>query len=161
MTSRGDESDLFAELHGPLVSKLTGALGGDRHLAEEAATLAWLILLRRQPERSPQLGGWLYVTGLHEAWRIRRRQQRDDSLFAAPELPDLVGVGRDPVEILRERDQLQLLNQLPPAQRVTLGLFARGYSYREIAQLTGHSYTWVNRHITEGRARIRQLNNDD
>lgn len=160
MTSRGDEGELFARLHGPLVSKLAGALGGDRHLAEEAATLAWLILLRHQPHRSETLGGWLYVTGLHEAWRIRRLHRRQDSLLEEY-VPDLVGAGRDPVEVLCERDQLQLLDRLAAAQRLTLGLFARGHSYREICELTGRSYTWVNRHITEGRRRLHELNNED
>lgn len=159
MSPRGDEGDLFAELHDPLVVKLTAAFDGDRHLAEEAATFAWLVMLRRQPERSNGLGGWLYVTGLHEGWRLRRRGQRQD-LFEMPEIPAVAGNGRDPLEVVRERDQLQLLEQLPDRQRLTLTLFAAGYSYSEIAAATGHTYTWVNRQMTKGRAALRQLTGD-
>ncbi len=159
MTPRGDEARLFAELHEPLVDSLTSALRGDRHLAEEAATVTWLILLRRQPDRSRPLDGWLYVTALSAARRIRRQGHHLD-LF---EIPDhtAAGVGRDPLDIVRQRDQLHLLAQLPAAQRNTLALLARGYSHREIAAATGHTPTWVHRHITEGRTALRRLADED
>ena len=159
MTPRGDEARLFAELHEPLVDSLTSALRGDRHLAEEAATVTWLILLRRQPDRSRPLDGWLYVTALSAARRMRRQGHHLD-LF---EIPDhtAAGVGRDPLDIVRQRDQLHLLAQLPAAQRNTLTLLARGYSHREIAAATGHTPTWVHRHITEGRSALRRLADED
>ena len=155
MTPRGDEARLFAKLHEPLVAKLTSALRGDRHLAEEAATVTWLILLRRQPDRARPLDGWLYVTALNAARRIRRQGHHLD-LF---EIPDqtAAGVGRDPLDIVRQRNQLQLLEHIPAAQRNTLTLLARGYSHREIAAATGHTPTWVHRHITAGRAALRRL----
>ena len=48
------------------------------------------------------------------------------------------------------------LARLKPAEREALGLFAIGYSYREICELTGWTYTRVNRCIAEGRARLRE-----
>ena len=48
------------------------------------------------------------------------------------------------------------LARLKPAEREALGLFALGYSYREICELTGWTYTRVNRCIAEGRARLRE-----
>ena len=48
------------------------------------------------------------------------------------------------------------LVRLKPAEREALGLFAVGYSYREICELTGWTYTRVNRCIAEGRAALRQ-----
>jgi DNA-directed RNA polymerase specialized sigma24 family protein len=33
---------------------------------------------------------------------------------------------------------------------------ARHYSYREIQQLLDVTYTWVNRHVTEGRRALRE-----
>lgn len=159
MTPHGDEARLFAELHEPLVASLTSALRGDRHLAEEAATVTWLILLRRQPDRDRPLNAWLYVTALTAARRIRR-QGHHLELF---EIPDqtAAGVGRDPLEIVGQRDQLQLLEQLSASQRNTLTLLGRGYSHREIAAATGHTYTWVHRHITEGRAALRRLADEE
>ena len=40
---------------------------------------------------------------------------------------------------------------------MALILQAQGYSYAEIQQLCGWTYTKVNRCLAEGRARLRQL----
>lgn len=156
MTAHGDEAKLFAAHHDDLVNQLARRLGGDRDTAEEACALAWLQLLRVQPERSDALGGWLYVTAKHEAWRLYRT--RTAATGADRVLAEHTGpAARDPYEQLTERDQLRLLAHLSPAQRRVLCLVATGHSYKEICAATGHTYTWVNRHITEGRARLRQL----
>jgi DNA-directed RNA polymerase specialized sigma24 family protein len=39
---------------------------------------------------------------------------------------------------------------------VVLTLQLAGYSYKEIAERLGKTYTWVNRHLTEGRAELRR-----
>jgi DNA-directed RNA polymerase specialized sigma24 family protein len=41
-------------------------------------------------------------------------------------------------------------------RRRALVLQAAGYSYKEIAEKLGVTYTNVNRHITEGRAELRK-----
>jgi DNA-directed RNA polymerase specialized sigma24 family protein len=38
-----------------------------------------------------------------------------------------------------------------------LVLRAAGYGYKEIAERLGVTYTNVNRHVTEGRAELREL----
>jgi len=157
MTAHGDEAKLFAAHHGELVNQLARRLGGDRDTAEEACALAWLQLLRVQPERSESIGGWLYVTAKHEAWRLYRLRSRDGGGTHDRLLERTGPAGRDPYEQLAERDQIRLLAHLSPAQRRVLCLVATGHSYKEICVATGHTYTWVNRHITEGRARLRQL----
>jgi DNA-directed RNA polymerase specialized sigma24 family protein len=40
--------------------------------------------------------------------------------------------------------------------RSALTLVAAEYSYREIQQLLGVTYTWVNRHVSEGRQALRR-----
>ena len=52
-----------------------------------------------------------------------------------------------------ERD----LPRLKPQERRALGLLAAGHSYKEICALTGWTYTKVNRSVTEGRRRLREL----
>ena len=49
------------------------------------------------------------------------------------------------------------LAALKPAERWALGLIAAGYSYQEVGQITGWSYTKINRSAAEGRARLREL----
>jgi DNA-directed RNA polymerase specialized sigma24 family protein len=67
----------------------------------------------------------------------------------------------DPVWIAEDRDEDQrraaLVSQLPAHQRLVLNLQAQGYSYQQICLATGKTYTWVNRHLHEGRARLRRL----
>jgi len=47
------------------------------------------------------------------------------------------------------------LIHLTPDQRTALILLAAGFSYREIADRRGWTYTKVNRSIAEGRAALR------
>jgi hypothetical protein len=49
------------------------------------------------------------------------------------------------------RQGAEALAQLKPQEIRALQLRAEGYSYREICQLTGWTYTKVNRCLTEGR----------
>jgi Putative zinc-finger len=51
----------------------------------------------------------------------------------------------------------EALATLKPQEVRTLGLLAEGYSYREIADITGYSSTKVNRAIAEGRERFRHF----
>ena len=57
---------------------------------------------------------------------------------------------------LEAREALRVLAELPARQRDDLTLFVAGFSYREIAQITGgRTYTNVNKHLAKARARIR------
>jgi DNA-directed RNA polymerase specialized sigma24 family protein len=66
-----------------------------------------------------------------------------------------------PQETLERREQvaagIRLLSGLKPQERLALILQAQGYSYAEIRQLCGWTYTKVNRALAEGRARLRAL----
>jgi len=156
---RGDESELFALHHSRLVAQLSRRLGGDRGVAEDACTLAWVQLLRLQPERGDTLYGWLYVTAKHEAYRILRERAREHAAHQAAAAGSDPRAS-DPFETISDLERIELMRRLSAAQRLTLSLRAAGYSYKEISVATGHTYTWVNRHLTEGTAKLRQLNQD-
>ena len=47
------------------------------------------------------------------------------------------------------------LAELKPAERRALGLIGAGYSYREVGEITGWTYTKINRCLSEGRAALR------
>jgi len=59
------------------------------------------------------------------------------------------------LEELRER--AALLGLLKRDERIALVLLAAGYSYREIGERQGWTYTKVNRCIAEGRRRLGDL----
>lgn len=54
----------------------------------------------------------------------------------------------------------EALRRLKPHERRALRLQAAGYSYREIAELSGWTYTKVNRCISEGRRAFRKALED-
>lgn len=54
--------------------------------------------------------------------------------------------------VLEARERL---GALKPAERRVIGLIAAGYSYAEVGQITGWTYTKTNRCAAEGRAALR------
>ena len=124
--------------------------------AEDAYQRAAEILLTHQPTGSDDdVCRWLRTTVKHEALAIRRRQAR--VLPSGPaERVQVTGVNpADTAEraerFERLRQGAQALGRLKPQEVRCLRLRAEGYSYREICELTGWSYTKVNRCLTEGR----------
>lgn len=148
---RGDEEELFRRHNHPLVALVQRRLGVSREVAEDACALAWLQLLRRQPGRE-RIVGWLYTVAKHEAFALLRRTRRespDDEVAARPD-------GLDLDDAIEARRALRLLDWLKPQQRLVLRLRMEGHSYASIQACTGQSYTWVNRHVTEGRRALRE-----
>lgn len=56
---------------------------------------------------------------------------------------------------LQAREALGALASLPPKQRQDYALHAAGFTYAEIAQLTGRTYTNVDKTLDKARARMR------
>jgi RNA polymerase sigma factor (sigma-70 family) len=152
VVDRRQAEELFRQHHRRLVRQLERRLGASRELAEDACGLAWLQLLRVQPG-GDRIGGWLYIVAKHEAFTLLARSGRE---IAHEELP-AVGRTVELEEMLDARTVLSLISQLKPQQRLVLLLQAEGHSYKSICELTGRTYTWVNRHISEGRRALRRL----
>jgi Sigma-70 region 2 len=68
-TPRGDEGELYRRHHRDLHRTVARAVNGSRELIEDACQTAWLILLRRQPDRE-RVFGWLRTVAIHEAYRL-------------------------------------------------------------------------------------------
>ena len=168
---RGDEAELFRLHYTRLVRRVQRGDGVPEAVAEDCASFAFLQLCRRQPTRCEQTPGWLRIVARHEAYAWHRHTRRcpslDEPVSDAPELggdratfADLV---RAPVDIelaVDAREALRSLAGLGERRRTALTLKVAGYSYREIQELLGVSYTWINRHITEGRAKLRERARD-
>jgi DNA-directed RNA polymerase specialized sigma24 family protein len=125
------------------------------------AQFAWLKFLEKQPART-NVFGWLYTTAKHEVYARSRRAKRERVAEQLPDrsddhdLParlDRAEVGRLLRTVMRTR--------LTANQRAALTLWAQGYRYKEIAQRLGKTFTWANRHITEGIAALRRAMRDD
>jgi RNA polymerase sigma factor (sigma-70 family) len=127
--------------------------------ADEALQRATLILLTKAPPHPPRrLAGWMHVVTRREALAVRRERERLLGGELGETLASSTPCPAERAERLeRSRDRMRSLGRLKPDQRRALVLKGGGYSYREICELTGWTYTKVNRCLAEGRARLRQL----
>jgi len=129
--------------------------------AEEAFQRALLILLTKAPELpGEQATAWMHVVTRREALAVRRERTRmlsgRDTEPDRPEPAELLACERPgPAERAERRERVAIsaeaLALLKPQERRALALKAEGYSYREIMQITGWTYTKVNRCMAEGR----------
>jgi len=124
--------------------------------AEDAYQRGLEILLRKAPTtREEELVPWLKTVVKHEAFALRRQRERKSPVTEDGELGErgtTAAATHDQAERYEDlRQGAEALRQLKPQEVRALRLKAEGYSYAEICQITGWTYTKVNRCITEGR----------
>jgi RNA polymerase sigma factor (sigma-70 family) len=140
--------------------------------ADDAFQRSVEILLTKAPAGAEpnHLAAWMQVVTRREALALRRAREHllgrssiaGDQGFEMPDPLDRVVCDRpDPPERLerteRVAEAIRLLAGLKPQERRALVLQAHGYSYAEIGEICGWTYTKVNRCLSEGRARLREL----
>jgi len=131
--------------------------------AEDAYQRAVEILLTKAPPRPPhQLAAWMQVVTRREALAVRRARERlVTGLDGDDRLHEVACDRPGPAEQAERRERIALaagaLALLKPHERLAIVLHAHGYSYAEICELCGWTYTKVNRCLAEGRARLREL----
>jgi RNA polymerase sigma factor (sigma-70 family) len=136
--------------------------------AEEALHDTFILFINHfDPDTGAPPLAWLTLTLKRRCWATYRRQQllqrqepnptattnpgsQSDELLDPSRLPDELAVVSANVSEARHK-----LSQLKRDERRALSLLAIGYSYREICDVTGWTYTKVNRCISEGRASLR------
>jgi RNA polymerase sigma factor (sigma-70 family) len=155
---RGYAADLYRRHHQALMIAVSHAINGSPQLIEDACQTAWTILVRRQPERA-SVFAWLYVVAIHEAYRlsaIERRELHLEDLAIEGDWETILA-GRVTIEDqLEALEALRALAGLPDRQRQDLSLRVAGFSYREIAAMTGgRTFTNVNKHLVKARVAIR------
>jgi RNA polymerase sigma factor (sigma-70 family) len=139
-----------------------------RHLADDACAFAWCRLVDRidiQIDDRERYVGWVYTVARNEHLALIRRDHGHFSLDSwavesrdAP-LEQLPGLG-EPHVIAEQREQLALLDEVPPERREALLLQAAGHSYAEIGDLMGLTPRQVTRYLSEGTRRVRELDRE-
>jgi RNA polymerase sigma factor (sigma-70 family) len=146
----------LARRHGAQILATARRYAATPEDAEDAYQRGLEILLTKAPTtREEELVPWLKTVVKHEAFALRRQRERhspvtdDGHLSDRPTPP---AITHDQAERLETLSQgAEALARLKPHEIRALVLKAEGYSYREICELTGWSYTKVNRLLTEGR----------
>lgn len=119
--------------------------------------------LRELPADHPNPAAWFSITLKRRCWAVATRGNREvpasEGSEHAPGIEWMAGTDHaaSPEQAAEHAEQFGLLAALKADQRRALKLFAAGYSYRQICDLTGWTYTKANRSITEGRAALRDL----
>lgn len=127
--------------------------------ADDALQRATVILLTKEPPHSGgRLVAWMHLVTRREALALRRDRER----LLGGEVPRWMPSGGPCPAERAERleaavERARSLGRLKPDERRALVLRGAGYSYREICELTGWTYTKVNRCLAEGRATLRRL----
>lgn len=142
----------------------------DAEDVEDAFQRALEIVLTKAPTTDPQeLIRWTQTVIKHEALAVRRNRERLLGVApgaeggAAPHDPVALLPARSdgPEERAERREDVartrEALQTLKPAELRALTLLAEGYSYVEIAEITGFSLTKINRCLSEGRERFRTV----
>jgi RNA polymerase sigma factor (sigma-70 family) len=168
--ARGDEPELLRRF-GLRLERVVAQMApwAPPWLIEEGCGHAWEQLIRHQPERT-SVFAWLRTVAYREVLRLNRKKVRESSLDAELTARDGEGEGvfvldrlpaladrHDTETALEAREALRAVAGLRWRQRRVITLRLAGYSYKEIANKLGVTYTNVNRHITEGRAELREL----
>jgi RNA polymerase sigma factor (sigma-70 family) len=142
--------------HGPQILATARRYAATPEDAEDAYQRGLEILLTKAPTtRDEELVPWLKTVVKHEAFSLRRQRERHSPVTDDGELgdrPTPPAITHDAaVRYERLRQGAEALHQLKPQEIRALLLKAQGYSYREICEITGWTYTKVNRCLTEGR----------
>jgi RNA polymerase sigma factor (sigma-70 family) len=111
---------------------------------------------------------WVTLTVKRRCWALYREAHLDRSAgqevapgsegsgFSLAGIPTKTAGPEEAIEraeyVFEARERLA---SLKPAERTALLLFGYGYSYCEIGEIAGWTYTKVNRAISEGRAALR------
>lgn len=154
--ARGDEDELYRRHHRHLLRAVASVVRAPDALIEDACQMAWMTLLRHQPDRDHAFG-WLRRVAINEAYRLSAITRREPSYDPTATLAVLVNEDGESFDRhLEAREALSILARLPDRQRRDLTLLAAGYSYNEIQALTGdRTWTNVNKTLRRARARVR------
>jgi DNA-directed RNA polymerase specialized sigma24 family protein len=123
---------------------------------------AWEQFMQHQPDRDRHWKAWLVTTAQRELRRLWRLQMRDVSLSTdEDDHGELrrwdVRDERDHAAIrLRLREALQAFARLPERRREIKALQVTGFSYEDIAEMRGLTWTRVNHVLAEANAALRE-----
>ena len=125
------------------LTRFAARLLGDEDQARDAVQHAFLRLCDQPPQGlEGRLAQWLFTVCRNKAVDMLRARGQTVPLTRVDARASLSGEP-DPALVAERHDLYQWLNglaaALPPSQREAVDLWTEGFSYRQIAEITGHS----------------------
>jgi len=145
--------ELYAA-HAVRIRRLVGLrLAAPEALIEDACQVAWMRLVRNRARvRRRSAARWLVEVAAREALRQLGAGERDLPLEQVDDPPQSAP---DLLEQLTEsRVRLGTLHRLPERQQRLVWLQGLGFSYAEMANVTGDSRRTVERQLARARRRL-------
>src|SRR4051794_26396588 len=142
--------------HGPEIMAVARRHSRTPEDAEDAYQRGLEILLTKAPSTAPgHLLPWLKTVVKHEAFALHRARERAGQPTPPDRLAAANRASAPPEDHAERLERLQIgaeaLARLKPHEMRCMLLLAEGHTYKQIQELTGFSYTKVNRCLTEGR----------
>jgi RNA polymerase sigma-70 factor (ECF subfamily) len=135
---------------------------GNAQTARDIVQDTFLRLCREEQSKiEPIAAQWLFRVCRNRAFDIMRKDQRMNQLAVSQDAT-LTSGGRDPGDAAVQHDEsqraLELLATLPDNQREVIRLkIEHGLSYRQIAEVTGHSVSNVGYLLHVGLKSLREM----
>jgi len=144
----------------------------NKDLAQDAVQDVALIALRSLPDDHPEPRKWIGLVLKRQCWQLNRREGSEASLLYETMASSGDGhvnviesepAGRcdDPEHVAQAREQLHEIGEamelLKHDEAQALFEQMEGYGYRDICDMHGWTFRKVDRCLTEGRARLREL----
>lgn len=150
------------ERHGAQVMRTAQRYAASQEDAEDAYQRGIEIMLTKAPDiPDAELLPWLKTVVRHEAFALRRKEGRAAQGTLNGDVgveESMVSLAPTPSEQAERFERLRLaaeaMSGLKPQEARALALLAQGYSYSQICEKTGWTYTKVNRCLAEGRQRF-------
>ncbi len=145
-------------LHGDALTRFAARITGDVERARDVVQLTFLRMWEADRAMvAPRLPAWLYTVCRRAAIDVRRKEVRMEPSSTVEATPAL---GASPAETTAQRQEvgraLTVLATLPETQQEVLRLrLQEQLSYREIADVTGHSVGNVGYLIHVGLKAVR------
>ncbi len=133
---------VLEQYEAPLM-RFVARLLGDEDGARDVVQHAFLRLCEQSPDAlHGRVAQWLFTVCRNRAVDVLRAQRRA-SLPGDGTLTGCVGKEPDPAVAVEQDDLCRRLNGLidglPPNQREAIGLWSEGFTYRQAAEMLGHS----------------------
>ena len=155
MPSRHEQIGAYYADNGDRVERTVAShVNAKGTVVEDACAVAWCQLLRRPDVRLGVDGfWWLYRVAVHEAWRLVRELRREPTIDHTEHAKTLAALAV--ASTAEARAKMRAPDELPERQACLVLLHAYGFTYAEIARMTGATYRTIDRQIRRARQRLR------